>query len=426
MNARFYPSAFRIFSLTSTFLIFSLTAAAAASVVTAASDDLMFIHHSSGGHWLLYSLRDALRAKPYVAEFTDIGYTSDVAPDDGRPDSLTFDGLVPGDHTDVCHWVRWFNDYLGHIKIHGCTSGVNRIVMFKSCYPNSNVGPAGATDDPFSVEQTLSNYKAVFRHPAGPGHVYTYNGFTYKPLEDIFAANPDTLFIYVTAPPLLSESTDAEHAANARIFNNWVKTMWLAGYNAAHPGLNNVVVFDWFDVLAIPAGQPDANMLRPEYASGPGDNHPNEAACNLSTQIFATNPGNFLDTARNAFISTPSQPSNPPPPPLPPTPPSDRQDASSSFTVFPNPYCPGSGGRYADTSLGKGIVFNGLSRQTRIRIYTISGDLVKDIDVTDGDGRYLWDATNSSGASVASGIYLYVINFSGEAGVTKGKLAIMR
>src|SRR5690606_10367906 len=157
----------------------------------------------------------------------------------------------PGDQTNMNHWIFWFNDYLGSIKAQGSATGHNRIVMFKSCYPISNVwGDESGSGDPFSAEQTLANYKAVYRHPTGGE--YTHNGRTYYALEDIFAANPDVLFIPVTAPPLHYAPADAttnENAHRARLFNNWLKNEWLPAYNAAHPGLDNVAVFDLFDVL---------------------------------------------------------------------------------------------------------------------------------------------------------------------------------
>ncbi len=269
------------------------------------TDDLIFIHHSCGGNWLRNSLNAALLDKDYLDERNDITYRTVVAPDADRPDSL---GPTAGNLTNMNHWVMWFNDYLGSVKTYGCGDGVNRVIMFKSCYPTSNIQSDGTEPgDPFSTQKSLVNYKAVYRHPDGPGNVYFHGGYTYWPLEDVFAGNPDTLFIAVTAPPLHYAPTDATNNANAhraRIFNNWLKTEWLAGYNAAHPELNNVVVFDWFDVLAYPddhATHP--NRLRAEYGGESGDSHPSGSANAYSTQVFATNSNNVLDAAWEPFQS---------------------------------------------------------------------------------------------------------------------------
>jgi len=286
-------------------VVLFLAVAAAAPAQT--TDDLVFIHHSCGRNWLNNSLEAALLAKDYTDERNDIYYGTDIAPDTGRPDSL---GPAPGDRTNMNHWVPWFNDYLGGVSSHGCANGVNRIVMFKSCYPISNIGSDGAEPgDPFSPSQTLTNYKAVYRHPDGAGMTYSDGGYTYKPLEDVFAENPDTLFIPVTAPPrhyAPSDATNDAEAHRARLFNDWLKGDWLDSYNTANPGLNNVAVFDWFDVLSNPDDHPDhPNRLKAEYGGESGNSHPNSTANQDSTDLFATDPGNFIDAAWLSFTGVP-------------------------------------------------------------------------------------------------------------------------
>ncbi len=266
-------------------------------------NDLVFIHHSCGSNWLDNSLHTALLAKDYIDERNDITYGTTMSPNAGRPASL---GGTPGDNTNMNHWILWFNDYLQGVRVHGCANGYNRIIMFKSCYPISDVTSDGTEPgNPFSSTQSLTNYKAVYRHPNGAGNTYSYNGYTYKPLEDIFAEHPDILFIPVTAPPLHYGPSDATNNANAhraRLFNNWLKNEWLAKYKEAHPGLDNVAVFDWFDFLAYPDDHPlHPNRLREEYGGNSGDSHPNSTANAASTVVFASGSNNFLDQAWAAF-----------------------------------------------------------------------------------------------------------------------------
>lgn len=264
-----------------------------------ARDDVIFIHHSVGQNWLDHSLNTALLAKTYIDERNDITYGTEMSPDAGRPESL---GSVPGDSTDMNNWLQWFNDYLGEMKTFGCSNGANRIVLFKSCFPNSHIEGAGTEPgDPFG-DRTLANYRAVYRHPDGSGHTYEREGYAYHPLEDIFAANPDTLFIPVTAPPECWAETDTTTARRARTFNNWLINEWLPSYVSA-TGLHNVAVFNLFDVLAYPDSQPShANELRAEYGGNTGDSHPNDAGNAQLTLVFATGSGNFLDQAWNAFM----------------------------------------------------------------------------------------------------------------------------
>jgi hypothetical protein len=260
---------------------------------------LTFLHHSVGYNWLNSGLREGLLAKSYIDDQEDIYYGTVVKEDAGRPNSL---GDVPGDNLNMNHWLLWFNDYFQAVE-----DGGVRIIMFKSCFFSSNIGQDGVEPgDPFSEVKTLANYKAVYRHPAGPGSDYNYNGYAYRPLEDIFAEHPDILFIPVTSPPLVYEpaqATSDEWAHRARLFSDWLKNEWLAAYNAAHPGLNNVAVFDLFDVLAYPDDHIEhPNRLRAEYGGGSGDSHPNEAGNLAATAAFAAAPGNFLDSVWNKFI----------------------------------------------------------------------------------------------------------------------------
>jgi len=286
-----------------------------------AEDDLVFIHHSCGSNWLSNSLHDALLAKNYIDERNDITYGTDVLPNSNRPDSLA---PVPGDSTGMNHWILWFNDYLDEVISYDSDDGINKIIMFKSCYPASNIGSDGTEPgDPFSSSKTLVNYKAVYRHPNGPGNTYAHNSYSYKPLEDIFADNPDVLFITVTSPPRHYAPTDATNdneAHRARQFNNWLKNDWLDDYNNAHPELNNVAVFDWFDLLAyLDSHSSYPNRLKAEYGGQSGNSHPNDTANSYSIQVFATNSDNFIDTKWNAFI-TESVENEPPHPPMNPLP----------------------------------------------------------------------------------------------------------
>jgi len=90
-------------------------------------------------------------------------------------------------------------------------------------------------------------------------------------------------------------------------------------------------------------------------------------------------------------------------------------DLSSAYS-FPNPFKPSSGHTI--------ITFTNLAAQCTIRIYSVSGELVKTIQETDGDGQKTWDVKNESGEGLRSGLYLYVISSS--ADTKKGKLVVVR
>ncbi len=86
-------------------------------------------------------------------------------------------------------------------------------------------------------------------------------------------------------------------------------------------------------------------------------------------------------------------------------------DASlDSLKVFPNPFKP-----YAGHDK---VYFYGLTGEATIKIYDITGNLIKEIEEADGDGLATW------AGDVASGIYVYYIFNSNQS--KKGKLSVIR
>ncbi|HBU69253.1 MAG TPA: hypothetical protein DEE98_02595 [Elusimicrobia bacterium] len=80
--------------------------------------------------------------------------------------------------------------------------------------------------------------------------------------------------------------------------------------------------------------------------------------------------------------------------------------------VFPNPF----------NSNNTSLTFDGLTLDATIKIYTIAGELVRSIDVTDSNGRASWDGKNDSGNKVSSGIYIAYID--GKTSKAKVKIAV--
>jgi hypothetical protein len=92
--------------------------------------------------------------------------------------------------------------------------------------------------------------------------------------------------------------------------------------------------------------------------------------------------------------------------------------------VYPNPYKPGTGGKYDRSD---GIIFSNLTEKAEIKIYTISGELVRSMNKNNHEDRYVWDTKNNSGNTVASGVYIYrITNPDNSSDKTKGKVAIIR
>ncbi len=266
---------------------------------------LVFVHHSTGENWLADyggGLGLALRDAGWFVSDTNYGW----GPTD--PDA---EGPI-GDHTDIGSWWRWFvgprrdtyvtallaesGQHSEYARRSNDPGGTNRVVMFKSCFPNSQLGGSPADPippidaNPLRGEGSGSEYHTVANAKG-----------IYVALRDMFATRPDVLFVVVTAPPLVSGETDVTAAANARAFNDWLVKEWLTGYAG-----RNVLVFDFFNVLTSNGGStrtndPGVNDLgwadgnhhrvrngvaehvrsvandRSAYASAPDDSHPTGA-----------------------------------------------------------------------------------------------------------------------------------------------------
>jgi len=84
--------------------------------------------------------------------------------------------------------------------------------------------------------------------------------------------------------------------------------------------------------------------------------------------------------------------------------------------VYPNPF---------SLSSGKPLNFWGSGvPNCEIKIYTLSGSLVKTIKETEGKDRTTWDGTNESGERIVRGIYLYTTSNPREKNV--GRFTVVR
>ncbi len=235
---------------------------------------LIFIHHSTGENWLTDGYGDlgrTLDANNYFVSDTNYGW---------GPNDI-------GDRTDIPDWLEWFrsadtprylnallnesgqhSNYTRSLRDPG---GTNTIILFKSCFPNSNLD--GSPDD-----------------PPGDYADYTVSGakYVYNELLRFFATRPDLLFVVITAPPV----SDPTFAANARAFNLWLMYDWLAENDYPH---NNVVVFDFYNVLTGPDHHHRYWNGDIQHTFTPGrdtlsypsdDDHPSPAGSRKATEEF--------------------------------------------------------------------------------------------------------------------------------------------
>lgn len=216
--------------------------------------NLIFIHHSVGGDWLHRGLQQALNDNGYHVADTNYGWCD------------------YGDLTDTGHWPMWFSDEVMPLvyaergnsimeNVLAPAPGDNSIVMFKSCFPNSDVGNSIAD------EQEI-----------------------YRSLLPYFSAHPDKLFVLVTPPPMTSLPTPQL----TRELASWLanrETGWLKDYEGV-----NAYAFDFYNVLTAPDahhrmldGQESHEVVPGHdtlFYDSNGDNHPNEQGDRKAAEEF--------------------------------------------------------------------------------------------------------------------------------------------
>jgi len=99
-------------------------------------------------------------------------------------------------------------------------------------------------------------------------------------------------------------------------------------------------------------------------------------------------------------------------------------DKLTNVRVYPNPFKPNDN-KPQTGDWDTGIIFDGLTNNSTIKIYTMSGELVNTLEETDNDGKYQWDVKNKEKEKLSSGTYIYrITNSSGEK--ITGKIGIVR
>jgi hypothetical protein len=203
---------------------------------------MVWLHHSTGDALLKGGLLSALMGDNLA--FHDINYSE-----------ATVDGYVIGDHTDVPEWPKTFNTprFFDTVTTWELSGGKHHdVVMFKSCFPNSEI----------TSDAMLDDYKR-----------------TYSELLPTFKAHPEMMFVAMSTPPLVKAETEPAAAARARKFAGWLTTEYAAG-------VKNVKVFDLFNALAILPDKPDANTLAPQFAVARKDSHPSHEGAQAVTRQF--------------------------------------------------------------------------------------------------------------------------------------------
>jgi hypothetical protein len=132
------------------------------------------------------------------------------------------------------------------------------VIIFKHCFPVSNIIEETGTADIDSELKTLENYK-----------------LQYNALKQKLDEYPETKFIVWTGAALAESNTTPENAERAKTFFNWVKEDW-------DKPADHIYLWDFY-ALETEGGL----YLKPDYQAGDGDSHPSAEFAATVVPLFA-------------------------------------------------------------------------------------------------------------------------------------------
>jgi len=132
-----------------------------------------------------------------------------------------------------------------------------QVIIFKHCFPVSNIQADKDTADINSDYKSLANYKVQ-----------------YNALREKLHEFPDTKFILWTGASLVKSAVSEDEAKRARDFFTWVINEWDL------PG-DNIYIWDLYS-LETEGGL----YFKEEYASSPNDSHPDGEFAGKAVQLI--------------------------------------------------------------------------------------------------------------------------------------------
>ena len=140
------------------------------------------------------------------------------------------------------------------------------VIIFKHCFPVSNIKADTANPDIDSDIKTLANYK-----------------LQYEALKKKLLEFPETKFIVWTPTALVEDRTSKDEAERATQFSEWVKTVW-------DTKDDNIFLWD-FRELQVEGGL----FFKNEYAVNENDSHPNSKFSHNVSSYFGKRIVNVIE-----------------------------------------------------------------------------------------------------------------------------------
>lgn len=233
---------------------------------------IVFLHHSTGGIiWrggIPQFIQSWNTAHGTNYEITELAYPN-ASGGHARLRKLLpariFNKLVsdhyPWDNQPYDYWNLW----VAHTGGNRDRSEMNLddlarsydVIVFKHCFPVSEVASGDGSPSVSSPKRTLANYE-----------------LQYEALKRRMHQFPQTRFIVWTGPALTQAASNPEDAARARQFSAWVKNTW------DEKG-DNLFVWDFREL------ETDGGLfLKPENAHNPDNSHPSMALATKAAPLL--------------------------------------------------------------------------------------------------------------------------------------------
>jgi len=104
-------------------------------------------------------------------------------------------------------------------------------------------------------------------------------------------------------------------------------------------------------------------------------------------------------------------------------------DSGRTVGVYPNPYRAGSyfDARSGEVELNRKLWFTGLPARCTIKVFNLAGDLVKTLYHDDpASGMEPWDLLSEPVRTIATGLYIYVVENPADGSIQRGKLVVIK
>ncbi len=228
---------------------------------------IIFLHHSTGEvikiggvpppRFIHRFIKFETSASKWFKEYNKSNKTNYIFDDQYFPKREPYGwNNYPYDYYNI--WVKNAGDkpYLDEPTLEILTTQYN-LIIFKHCFPVSNIEKDINMADINSSEKRIENYK-----------------LQYLALKKKLNEFPKTKFLIWTGAAQVEANTTREQAERAKSFFSWVQNEW-------DTTNDNIFIWDFYDL------ETEGTLyLKKEYARNPNDSHPNQEFAKKVLPLF--------------------------------------------------------------------------------------------------------------------------------------------